>query len=127
MDEGTHGDVVGVHEGERRRRCEQRYLADGSYDGHLRTALLTGCVQLPDFIRSFDGDFNKHDDQGNGTMCFSAGVTWLTHCSCLADHHRPVCGMGKKKSSHCVNFCTTPRHMRYTTTSTVDSTNTDCM
>lgn len=26
-------------------------------------------AQLPDFIRSFDGDFKKHDDQGNYTMC----------------------------------------------------------
>ena len=34
------------------------------------TALLTRSVQLPDFIRSFDGDFNKHDDQGNA-MCAS--------------------------------------------------------
>lgn len=26
-------------------------------------------AQLPDFIRSFDGDFNKHDDQGTYVMC----------------------------------------------------------
>ena len=32
----------------------------------LSCPLLTP-VQLPDFIRSFDGDLNKHDDQGNPT------------------------------------------------------------